>query len=247
MKPSVTIIIPAYNEAGNLAAATHAVLAELKTGEYSAYEIIIVDDNSTDGTANIADNLVMKDSCIRVVHNQENKGIGFNFMLGWNISKGEYTGIIPGDNELTQEAVHNLLSAVGKADIIVSYIANPHVRPLLRQIISKSFTGSMNMLFNTRLRYLTGPGIIRTKILRELGQTNPGFAFMMEILVQLVRAGFSYTHAAMPIQPRSYGKAKVFRLKDIRRVAGAVGRVIKQVYFTGNVARLRVYRLAQRA
>src|SRR3990172_5197590 len=76
MSPSLSIIIPALNEEGNLEATVRAVTAAL--GErFSPWEILIFDDGSRDGTGQIADALADRDSRVRAIHNGTTRGLGW--------------------------------------------------------------------------------------------------------------------------------------------------------------------------
>ena len=72
---SISIIIPAYNEEKNLADAVKTINAAVKS-VFKDYELLILDDGSSDGTGVIADNLAKKNAKIRVIHFSRNRGFG---------------------------------------------------------------------------------------------------------------------------------------------------------------------------
>lgn len=237
--PSISIIIPAYNEAGNIANTANAVLGAVHAGGFEDYELLIFDDGSTDETGEIADALSRNDPRIRVIHNRPNRGFGYNFQKGIELATKEYIGLIPGDNEVTPESVRDVIARVGEADIACAYHANMEIRPMSRRVISRLFTFLINALFGLRLRYFNGPAFIRTELLRRVRRTSLGFAFMMEILVQLVRAGYEYVEVPMRIQPRAYGAPTAFKPKNIWRVSKTICEVFWRVYFTNAVRKLK--------
>ena len=237
--PSVSVIIPAYNEAGNIAQTTHTVQEALREGGFLDYEILIFDDGSKDKTGEIADALHAEDLRVRVTHNRPNKGFGYNFQKGIEFAQKEYVGLIPGDNEISPESVRNIIAAVGDTDITNAYHATMAARSVFRRIISRTFTWLINKLFGLRLRYFNGPTFIRTKLLRAVPRTAMGFGFMMEILVPLVRAGYGVVEVPMVVQPRAYGAPTALRPKNIWRVVKLIFVVLFRVYFTRTIPRLR--------
>ena len=81
MKPSLSVIIPALNEARNIKGCVEEVLAAVD-GRFSDYEILIFDDGSTDGTGAIADDIAVGNKQIRVIHNGRTMGFGYNYRTG---------------------------------------------------------------------------------------------------------------------------------------------------------------------
>lgn len=239
MKKSLSVIIPVLNEVENIGKAVESVIDAIHKSYIDEYEIIISDNGSKDGTRELIEKMSKNDPHIRYTYPSKNLGSGQAVRDGLAIAKHEYSAYVVGDNEMTKEALYNLFSALGKADVINTYISNPEVRPLPRQILSKNFGRMMRLLFGVPLKYFTGPAIIRTDLFRAARRTTYGFAFMAEILVQIVKAGYSYHEVKMPLQPRTYGKAGVYRLKDIWRVFKALFSMFFNIYFSEAVSSLK--------
>jgi Glycosyl transferase family 2 len=94
---SVSVFIPALNEEENLEP-TVARLIEALTVTVEDYEIIIVDDGSSDGTGAVADSLAAESSAVRVLHNPHNMGLGYCFTQGYREAGKDFFVYIPGDN-----------------------------------------------------------------------------------------------------------------------------------------------------
>lgn len=214
MTRTLSVIIPALNEEGNLSDTVTNVLASIDH-RFTDYEVLVFDDGSSDGTGQIADELAIRNSRIRVIHNPRNMGFGYNYTRGVELSKMEYVAMFPGDNEIPRDAILTLLEAVGPADIVVPYIATPSVRPWSRRFISASFVALVNLLFGLRLRYFNGPCVHRRSLLQTVPMRTHGFAYMAAILVRLIRSGHSYIEVPMPLQVRQHGQSKAFRLNNI--------------------------------
>jgi len=154
MKPSLTLLILAYNEEKNLENTVH-ICDDISKELFDDYELLIANDGSTDKTPEIAERLAKKNPHVKVFHNRKNMGIGYSYQKGIQIAKKKYLMWVAGDNEFTSDAIKNVISHAGEADIVVSRNVNQNVRPLYRRIISRTFANTVNLLFNLNLRYYT--------------------------------------------------------------------------------------------
>jgi len=231
-KPSISIVVPAYNEEERLEGTVKTINGSL--GDYfSDHEILIFNDKSTDRTGVIADGLKKKDRHIRVVHNPVNMGFGYNYKEGVRLAGMEYVIMIPGDNEIPKEAISRIFTQVGRADIIVPHTANLEVRPYSRQLISKLFTGLMNLLSGLDLKYYNGTCVHRTSLIKAIPIKTHGFAYMATILVRLIKSGASFTEIGVNIEQRAGGESKAFAIKNVISVLTALAGLFWEVRITG--------------
>lgn len=225
---TLSVIIPALNEEGNLAAAVSTVLGAIGD-RFADYELLIFDDGSTDRTGAIADGLAAGNPHIRVLHNPRNMGFGYNYTRGVQLARMNYVTMFPGDNEIPGEAIQSILNAVGTADTVVPYISTPSVRGWSRRVISAAFVALVNALFGLRLRYFNGPCVHRRALLLSVPMRTHGFAYMTAILVRLIRSGHAYVEVPMELQARQHGRSKAFRLKNILSVLRTLGELFWEV------------------
>src|SRR5690348_9771100 len=113
---SVSIFLPAYNEVDNLEAAVADVewAAQQVLGDY---EILIIDDGSTDGTGLLADRLAEKSARIRVIHQPRNQGIAAAYVRALDEARLDYFSFLAADGEIARESIRAILGSVGRADI----------------------------------------------------------------------------------------------------------------------------------
>src|SRR5262245_25778848 len=104
---SVSVMVAAFNEARKLEGAVGDVLAALR--EFAEYEVIIVDDGSTDGTAEIADRLSEQRRGVRVIHHPVNRGIAAVYRSGLEAATMEYFTWVGGDREIAAESISEVL------------------------------------------------------------------------------------------------------------------------------------------
>lgn len=215
MKSSVSIIIPALNEAGNIERTIQNVLSSLENQGFSDYEIIIINDGSTDETGKIAAELSKDNERIKVMTNPKPKGLGYNIRTGIRFAVKEYVGWFPGDNQIIPESIIKIFEQIGKTDAIIPYVANPQQRTFFRLMLSQSYTKMFNVLFGLHLKYFNGPCFFRRDALKDIAMTTDSPAYMAEILVQLVKKKIPYVEVPFCNQERVYGKSSVIKWKNI--------------------------------
>jgi len=228
MPRTLSVIIPALNEEGNLSDTVTNVLASIDH-QFTDYELLVFDDGSSDGTGQIADELAIRNSRIRVIHNPRNMGFGYNYTRGVELAEMEYVAMFPGDNEIPGSAIRTILGAVGLADIVVPYIATPSVRPWSRRFISACFVALVNLLFGLRIRYFNGPCVHRRSLLQAVPMRTHGFAYMAAILIRLIRSERSYVEVPMQLQIRRHGQSKAFKPKNIVSVFATIASLFWEV------------------
>ncbi len=217
MNAGISIVVPALNEAATLACAVDRARSAARR-HFADYEIIIVDDGSTDATGEIAERLALADTRVRVVHHDRPRNLGHAYKVGVALARREYLLMFPGDDEGTDEQLDAVMSRAGRADIIVNYISNPEVRSWGRPALSRAFVKFLNWRCGGSLRYYNGTVLHRTEVVRGITIRTDSFAYQAEALVKLLRAGHSCLEVGTPIAPRSGGRTKAFRLKNLAGV-----------------------------
>ncbi|MBE9527887.1 MAG: glycosyltransferase family 2 protein [Proteobacteria bacterium] len=232
-KPSISIIVPCYNEAGNIEGTVESIKSALdSSARFGEAEIIIFNDLSTDSTGEVIDSIAEKEKSVRTVHNERNMGFGYNYTEGVRLAKMEYIIMVPGDNEIPSEAIRRVFVQTGNADLVIPYTANTHVRPLSRRFISRAFVILMNTLFGLRLKYYNGTCVLKAKELKQLELKTWGFAYMASILVRLIRQNASYVEVGIDISQRETGASQAFTMKNIVSVVSAIVGLFIEVRLT---------------
>ena len=222
-KPSLSIMIPAYNEEENIEQSIDNVLNAFKKVGFQKYEILVFNDGSADATGEIAEKAALKDPNIRVIHNKKNMNMGYNYRKAIELARCEYLGWAPGDNETPPGALEIVFEGVGKADSVISFTANQNIRPLARRVISRIYTASLNFLFGLDLRYFNGFNIHPVKMLRKLDLRTNSFACHAEAVICILKYNPNHSYVSPPtfIKPRA-GEAKAFRIKNIITTVKAI-------------------------
>lgn len=226
---TLTIVIACFNEEDNLCLTYQGLLNALESADFGPdhYEIIIVDDGSTDRTAAIADAIAADNPHVRLVHNPGNKGYGHSLYIGLNSGRMTYLAVIPGDNEIHPESITDILRAIGSADIVTGFPLNREVRPRFRRFLSGSFVILLNLLFGCSLEYYNGPNVYKMGQVISMDIDTSSFAFNAIILIRLIREGRSVKQIGMRLAGRSSSRTSALKIKNIT----AVIRDIAQLFF----------------
>lgn len=220
---AISVIVSAMNERGNLEPTVRSVVAAVAP-RFARYEVIIVDDGSTDETPAIAATLAAANPSIRVHRNQRNLGLGRSYKIGIDLARYEYTSWVAGNNIVPQEALEAIYDRVGERDMVISYVLKD-VRGFDRRAVSLMFTTAMNVLFSARMKYYTGPCVYKSALAKVLPMRARGSLFVAELLVRLLRRRQSYVEVGIQPKPRTSGSTKTFRLKNVTDVVGSVMRL----------------------
>lgn len=227
-KKSITIMVPAYNEERNLSKTISRYNNIVKT-LFDDYEFIIFDDCSSDKTGEIADRLAKKNKHIKIIHNKQNRGVGYNYREGIKLSQKDYYIYFNSKGEYFDSSVREILSRVGEAGIIISYIGNQEIRPLYRRIISNAFTILLNTLSGFHLKYYTGPAIYKTNVLKKIKTTTgaDSIVYFAEVLIRVLRQGCSYKE--LPFYIKETKGTNFFRIKNIIKIFFDINRLFFDV------------------
>ena len=188
---SLSIVVPALNEEEHIRP-TVTDLLEAMEGRFETFEIIIINDGSSDRTGKIADELSSQHPEVKVVHHSSRRGIGAAYESGILAARMEYLTLVPGDHEVDPTTWPAFFDAVGTADLVIGYRANQRrARPLYRRLLSRVLTGMMGILFGLHLRDFQSLVVYPASVVRNRGLRSTGFSYQMELLIPLHRQGYT--------------------------------------------------------
>jgi glycosyltransferase involved in cell wall biosynthesis len=224
---TISIIMPALNEEGNIENSIDTAISSAMSC-FDDFEIIVVNDGSSDRTLEIVEKKAANNNKIRIISHPKPMGFGASFHTGRKNAKMKYSVMVQGDNPFNKETLKNFFSHTSKSQIVCGYIANVDFRPWTRQVISSLYTRMLNFLLGLNLRYYNGPQIYETAWLRKLDLENSGFGFQAEVLVTALREGKSYIEVPVVYAERlGGGTTKIFKPRNIISVIGTVLRLMR--------------------
>ena len=224
---SLSVIITAMNEEGNLRPTVDSVVAVVGPRAWD-YEVLIIDDGSTDRTGRIADELAAANPRIRVHHQPRNLGLDRAYLKGIELAQKEYIAWVAGNNIIPATALEAIYSRIGEADMVLSYTF-VDVRGIGRRSMSRAFIILLNLLFGVRLKYYTGPCVYRSAAAKRLKTVTHGSMIVPEILLRLIQSGQTYVEVGLHPKPRTSGRTKTFRLRNLAYVAVSVLRLFADI------------------
>src|SRR4051812_7377858 len=225
---SLSVFVPAYNEVGNLAPTVETIMRALSVS-VEDYEVIVVDDGSTDGTHEVADALAARFPEVRVIHNSRNMGLGYGWMRAVEAATRGSFIFVPGDNTWPYRSLMELFGNLGKADVVTSFTTNPGVRNPVRRLLSAVYTTSLNALFGLKMQYYHGLTIYPTELLRAHPITTYGFASMAEALLRAIHEGRSFIEVACAIEERATGRSKALTADSLTNIVSTIGRLFLEL------------------
>lgn len=216
----ITFFVACYNEEQNIVATFEMLRASL--AEVSVrYEIVVIDDASRDKSLEVIEQYIAThpEMPIYLRANDENRGLGPNYVDGAFLGKGHYYRLICGDNAELKENLVKLLSYVGQADIIIPYPSEIIGRSLFRRILSRSFTQLVNFLSGYQIRYYNGlPIHLRYDVMRWHGNYH-GFGFQADLITRLLDEGATYIEVPVISKEREAGTSSAMSLTNFLSVA----------------------------
>jgi len=222
---TLSIVIPACNEARNILGTLENVTSALKTLPLDP-EILVIDDGSSDGTGAVVRDSAVRFSGVHLLVNDTNLGFGATYRRGVDAATGDYIVMVHGDNAWGRETLRRFFARTGDADIIVGYTRNMwRARPIGRTVLSKSFTLLVNFVTGGRLKYYNGLQIHRAEVLKALVIRSTGFGFQAEVLVKALRLTHTFIEVPMDLREREHGASKAFHLKNLIDVARTLSRL----------------------
>lgn len=208
--PRATILAPAFNEADVIEAFVTATLAEMSPD----WELLIVDDGSTDETPVILERLSHLDDRLRVITHEVNKGLGQALRTGFTGAAGEVIVTMDADQSHPFELVPRLVEACADADAAFGsrFVDGGGMVgiPKKRSAISVVGNGVFRLLFATKVRDLTtGLRAYRAEVVRDLDLRAKGFAIQLEISTNLIAARRRIVELPLVLKNRTAGESKM--------------------------------------
>lgn len=211
---SVSVIIPAYNEENNIQSAIKSADKAIR-GFCTIYEILVINDGSTDKTFQRAEKEILENKELRIIELEKHKGFAEAIKKGISEAKMEYITVFPGDNDMDLNSFADLIKARGSEDLVISYLGKSDTRKLWRRVASLTYVALLSRLFKLKLEYYNGPFICRTKLLKKLRLISTGFTICAELKIRLIKKGYTYKEIPFIHTGRLHGKSKALALRSV--------------------------------
>ena len=199
----VSVLVPAKDEAENLPLfmeqAALAFGADPKTG----YEVIVIDDGSTDNSAKVLDDLGKKYSFLRVARHRNQRGIADALRTGYLHARGRVLVFYPADLQFKPEDIPRLVAPIlaGESDMVTGYKQGDYDKAFVSGIYNRL----SRSLFDVRVRDLNSVKAYRREIMDGLPVRPDWHRYMVVIAAE---QGYAISEIPVPLYPRHAGKSK---------------------------------------
>jgi dolichol-phosphate mannosyltransferase len=221
--PVVSVVILTYNERDTLAAVADEIDGALARLE-QPFEILIVDDGSTDGSGAVADELAARRRGVRVIHHATNLGLGGVYRTGFREALGHCLTFFPADGQFPASILADFVPCMGDADLVLGYLPEKSRGPFETML-----SAAERLLYRAVLGPVPrfqGIFMIRTSVLREidLKSSGRGWAVVMELIIKVARdPRRRVVGVPTMVRPRVSGASKV---QNVRTIAANLRQIV---------------------
>jgi glycosyltransferase involved in cell wall biosynthesis len=208
----LSVFFPMWNEREYIhraLSAAHDVARELvASGEIGDYELIVVNDASTDGTGELADAAAAADPHVRVVHHPVNRKLGGSMKSGFAAATGDVVVYTDADLPFDMRELHKALRLMRQyeADVISAYRFDRTGEGWVRVVYSALYNLLVRVLFGVRMRDVNFAfKVVRRHIFRDIALKSEGSFIDAELAVRAKKLGYSIFQFGVDYFPRTRG------------------------------------------
>jgi glycosyltransferase involved in cell wall biosynthesis len=222
----LSVAFPAYNEEENVGPLLDEALAALPALT-DTFEILVVDDGSTDSTAAVVRDHAQRHPEVRLISHPSNLGYGHALRTGLQHAKGDAVALIDGDRQFRVADLGELLAGLEHNDAVVGYRIK-RMDPPHRRFIAAVYHRVLAAAFKLHVRDVDcGMKLYRREVIDALfGSLESRAAFISpELVIRARHAGFRIAEVGVPHHPRVAGRSKGATPKVIARTLGEIFRL----------------------
>lgn len=219
--PSLSLVFLMYNEAENIGAVLQEALGYCRQ-ELDDWEILVVDDGSTDDGPEVVRQFMADEPRIRLVQHEQNQGMGGGMRTGIAHVRHDYFVFFPADGQIDPWELTRMVPLLAGGDIVVSVYPHRH-STLQRAVMSRAFRDFMQFAANIRFQ-LEGLYLYPTAAAREFIPLVRGRTFFVsfDLIQRGVESGLRVVTTTIDVRPRLSGSSKVTKPGSILKVAREV-------------------------
>ena len=198
----VSVLVPAKDEAENLPLFMELAEAAFRDADVR-YEVVVVDDGSTDGTAALLERLQERYPFLRVARHRSRRGIADALRTGYLNATGEVLVFYPADLQFRPEDIPRLVAPIlaGEADMVTGFKQGKYEKAF----VSRIYNGLSRLLFDVPVKDLNSVKAYRREIMEALPVRPDWHRYMIVIAAA---EGFTVTEIPVPLYPRHAGRSK---------------------------------------
>jgi len=204
----VTVVVPCFNEEQTLKPTLDELCTVLEAAPFS-WEVLVVDDGSSDRSADVALNYGRQDTRIRLVRHRSNMGSGQAIWTGIQHGSGTYVIYVPADGQFDHGEIPMFVDAANEgADIVIGHRLSRDDYTFYRKVSSAVFLWLCNTLFEHQFQDVNWVHLWRRDIFDSFEPQSRGVFLLEEILVRSRSLGKKVVEVPSLYRPRQGGSAK---------------------------------------
>lgn len=222
---SITAFFPAYNDAGTIG---DLVITAMQTLSQITpdYEVVVVNDGSTDHTARVLNELAHRHPRLRVIHHSRNRGYGAALRTGFANARKEWVFYTDGDGQYDPRELLRMVRAVRDNVDVVNGYKIFRCDPFHRAVIGRLYHYTMRLVFGFRLRDVDCDfRLIRRQVLDRVPLESDTGVICVELVKKFQDAGCRFVEVPVCHYHRVYGRSQFFQFRRLCRVAVHLARL----------------------
>jgi glycosyltransferase involved in cell wall biosynthesis len=229
---AISFVLPAYNEEENITRAVESVVAAARRF-CTDFEVIVVDDGSTDRTSELVTEAAAQHPQVRLVRHARNRGYGEALRTGFLRAGLEYVFFTDADNQFDIEELGLLLPWADHVDVVAGYRKNRQ-DPMMRRLNAWVWNRLVRVLFYVPVRDIDCAfKLFRKSTLDDIDIESVGAMVNTELMVKLGRTGKTVVEVGVTHLPRTAGQARGAKLSVIVRALIEVSRMYDRLSTLG--------------
>jgi glycosyltransferase involved in cell wall biosynthesis len=217
--PSISTFFPAYNDGGTISSMVLTALMALRQVT-DDFEIIVVNDGSSDYTAEVLDELAQRVPELRVIHHLQNRGYGSALRTGFAAATKEWVFYTDGDAQYNPLELVNLVEAVTPEVDVVNGYKIARNDPLSRKIIGRLYHHFVKLMFGFNLRDVDCDfRLLRRALFDAVTLKSDSGTICLEMIKKFQRARYRFVEVPVHHFHRQYGVSQFFNWRRLLRTA----------------------------
>jgi glycosyltransferase involved in cell wall biosynthesis len=215
----LSVFFPAYNDSGTIAS---LVIAAVQTAGTLTpdFEVLVINDGSSDGTAQVIDELARLYPRVRAIHHPQNRGYGGALRTGFSSATKDLIFYTDGDAQYDPREMTRLWEKMGPGVDLVNGYKISRSDPLHRIVIGRIYHHTVKMLFGLKVRDVDCDfRLMRRSIFDRVRLEKSSGVICLEMMKKITDAGFAIVEVPVHHYHRAHGKSQFFNFRRLARTA----------------------------